>query len=132
MQCGWDDNRLPRMLGCLFGCRRGMFEKIAQHGANSSLYKFLLFKSAKTNIKEPQGCFRVRLRNAHYKCQFNFVKRHTTMNLLKTWWKTVQGSRQSSSQRRTCFPKNQARKGPFSNRANLHLELPGLRSLNSS
>ena len=52
---------------------------------------------------------------------------HTTMNLPKTWWKTIQGSRLSSSQRRTCFPKTQARKGPSSNRANLHLELPGKR-----
>ena len=89
------------------------------------LVQILAFKSAKTNIKEPQGCFRVRPRNAHVKRQFNFVKRHTTMNLPKTWWKTIQGSRLSSSQRRTCFPKTQARKGPSSNRANLHLELPG-------
>ena len=91
------------------------------------LVQILAFKSGKTNIKEPQGCFRVRPRNAHVKRQFNFVKRHTTMNLPKTWWTTIQGSRLSSSQRRTCFPKTQARKGPSSNRANLHLELPGRR-----
>ena len=66
-----------------------------------------------------------RPRNAHVKRQFNFVKRHITMNLPKTWWKTIQGSRLSSSQRRTCFPKTQARKGPSGNRAKLHLELPG-------
>ena len=37
--------------------------------------------------------------------RFNFVKRHTTINFPKTWWRTTQGSRLSSSQRRTCFRK---------------------------
>ena len=89
------------------------------------LVQVLAFMSAKEIIKQPQGCFRMRLCNIHIKCQLNFVKPYTTMNLPKTWWKTIQGSRLSSWQRRTCFPKNQARKGPSSNRANLHWQVPG-------
>ena len=69
------------------------------------LVQVLAFTSAKKNIKQPQGCSRMRLRNVHIKCQLNFVKPYTTMNLPKTWWKTIQGSRLSSSQRRTCLKK---------------------------
>ena len=85
----------------------------------------LAFTSAKKNIKQPQGCFRMRFCNVHIKCQLNFVKPYTTMSLPKTWCKTIQGSRLSSSQRRTCSSKNKARKGPASNRANLHWQVPG-------
>ena len=126
VQGGWDDNRLPRMFGCLFGFSRGrMFLKIAQHGAKSSLYTFWLSSRRKQTSKNRKGVLGCGLAMHMSKRQFSFVKRHTTMNLPKTWWKTIQGSRLSSSQKRTCFPKTQARKGPSSNRANLHLELPG-------
>ena len=47
------------------------------------LVQVLAFTSAKENIKRPQGCFRMRLRNVHIKCQLNFVKPYTTMNLPK-------------------------------------------------
>ena len=56
VQGGWDDNRLPRMLGCLFGSSRGrMLLKIAQHGAKSSLYKFLLSSRRKQTSKNRKG-----------------------------------------------------------------------------
>ena len=89
------------------------------------LVQILAFTSAKKNIKQPQGRFRMRLRNVHIKCQLNFVKPYTTMNLPQKRWKTIQGSRLSASQRRICFQKNQARKGPSCNRANLHWQVPG-------
>ena len=47
------------------------------------LEQVLAFTSAKKNIKQPQGCFRMRLSNVHIKCQLNFVKPYITMNLPK-------------------------------------------------
>ena len=51
MQDEWDDNRLPRMLGCLFGSRRGCFRKLHS-------------MAPKESIKQPQGCFR--MANLHW------------------------------------------------------------------
>ena len=114
------------MLGCLFGSSRGrMFLKIAQHGAKSSLYKVLLSSRRNKTSKNRKGALgcgvAMHMSTSVQFCQTshhnefaeNMVENHT------------QGSGLSFSQRKICLPKTQARKGPSSNRANLHLELPG-------
>ena len=110
VQGEWDGNSSHECLAVCLGLGEDV-SKNCTAWCQFLLVQNIAFASAKKNIKQPQGCFRMRLHNVPCKCQPNFVKPCTTMNLPKTWWKTIQGSRQSSSQRRTCFPKHR-QKGP--------------------